>query len=174
MGNPGAKAETPMSATGTSPRRDAGFTLVEAMTALMIVGLMAGAVVLMAPGRDDVAREAADQLAARLMQASDESVLADKPIALVISNEGYGFMRLEENGWLRLQETGALSYRAWPRDAEGRVESSAFAQDEEDGRVAVFDPLGGATPARIVVTANGAAWRVAVDGVGDVDVARVE
>lgn len=170
MANRAAKAATPMSAPRNRPHADGGFTLVEAMTALMLIGLLVGAVVLMVPGPDRTTRDFAAQLGARLAQASDESIIANKPIALAISDEGYGFMRLEENGWLRLSQRGALSFRAWPEGADVQVEASG-APANEDVRIAHFDALGGSTPARLLIRNGSAAWRISIGGQGDVDVA---
>ena len=69
--------------------RDAGFSLVEAMTALLVVGLLVGAAVLAAPGADHKTRQEAERLAARIAAASDESVLTNRPVALVVTQNGY-------------------------------------------------------------------------------------
>lgn len=149
--------------------RDAGVTLVEAMVALMIVGLMAGAVVLLAPGPGQKTRQAAEQLAARMTLASEESVIANRPLALVVTHEGYGFERLEPNGWFPAEHGSPLGFRAWPSDVEARVEAG-----DEAPRIARFDALGGSTPAQVIVSGAGARWRVSLDGQGGVDVAPAE
>lgn len=168
-----AKARMPISATGNNrPARDAGFSLVEAMTALMIVGLMAGAVLLLAPGADHKTRTAAERLAARVAAASEESIVVNRPLALLVTRDGYGFERLEEHGWSPEAPNSPLGFRAWEDDIEARVEVAANGPD--DARVARFDAMGGATPAAIVLEGGGARWRVSIDGEGDAHVARAE
>lgn len=158
------------SVTGNRPLpRDAGVTLVEAMVALMIIGLIVGAVVLLAPGPDSKTRLAAEQLAARMLLAGEESVIANRPLALVVTHEGYGFERLEENGWFPAEHGSPLGFRAWPAGLDIRVEPPA-----DDAKVARFDALGGATPVDIVMRGSAVRWRVSLDGQGEVDVARAE
>lgn len=157
-----------ISATGNKRLApDAGVTLVEAMMALMIVAMAAGAVILLAPGPDSKVREEAERLAARAVLASEESIIANRTTALVVTADGYGFERLEENGWAPAPHGSPLAFRRWPDGFEARVESGG---DENDPRVARFDALGGATPASLVVTGAGAQWRVEVDGQGGVNV----
>lgn len=163
----------PISATGSDRiARDAGFSLVEAMTALMIVGLMAGAVLLLAPGSDHKTRTEAERLAARVVAAGEESIVVNRPLALIITRDGYGFERLEERGWAPEAPNSPLGFRAWEDDIEARVEIAANGPD--DVRVARFDALGGATPAMIVLDGGGARWRVSIDGQGDAHVARAD
>lgn len=163
----------PISATGNRLfADDAGVSLVEAMVALMIVGLMAGAVVLLAPGPERAIRAEAERLAARVTLASEESVVVNRTTALVVTHEGYGFERLEQNGWTPAAQGSPLGFRAWPANVEARVELSGAEPD--DVRVARFDALGGATPAEIVLSGAGARWRVAIDGQGEADVTRAD
>lgn len=165
-------ADTPH-LSAARPRRDAGFSLVEAMVALMIIGLMTGAVMLLMPGRDGAARAAVERFATRVAYASDASIMLNRPVALVVRPEGYGFARLEEDGWFNLEHGGALAFRAWPDDIDYRIEQPA-ADEIVDGRVARFDALGGATPASIVLSGGGARWRVRIDGQGLAHVARAD
>ncbi|MEZ5995735.1 MAG: GspH/FimT family pseudopilin [Hyphomonadaceae bacterium] len=163
----------PISATGNNKlARDAGVTLVEALMALMVVGMMAGAVILLAPGPDWKTRQEAQRMAARAVMASEESIVVNRTTALVVTSDGYGFERLEENGWAPADARSPLGFRAWPEGLDVRVEQSA--SGEGDDRVARFDALGGATPARIVLAGAGARWRVAIDGQGGVNVERAD
>jgi general secretion pathway protein H len=156
--------------TGNKPHaNDAGVSLVEAMVALLIVSLVVGVVMLVAPGPERKTREAADQLAARMLFAGEESIVANRAISLVVTDEGYGFERLEDNGWFAVEQASPLGFRAWPDDIEVRVENAP-----DDPRVVRFDALGGATPASIVMSGAGARWRVTLDESGEVDVTLAE
>lgn len=148
---------------------DAGVSLVEAMVALMILGLIAGAVFLMAPGADSKVRDEAERLAARVVFASEESIIVNRPLSLVVTVEGYGFERLEETGWQPAEHGSPLGFRAWPSGIDVRVEAPDAAAG--DARVARFDSIGGATPAALVLSGSGTRWRVAIDGDGEVDIA---
>ncbi len=166
-------ASTPTLATGSSRfRSDAGVSLVEAMVALMIVGLMAGAVVLLAPGPARESQTEAERLAARIVLAGEESIIANRPLSLVVTQEGYGFERLEPNGWFPAEHGSPLGFHAWPNDLDVVVEKPDGTGD--DTRIARFDAIGGATPAAIVLSGSGTRWRVAIDGQGEVNVARTE
>jgi general secretion pathway protein H len=157
----------PISATGN--RSDAGFTLVEALTTLVVIALIAGAAMLVLPGPERETRAFAERFASRLALAGEESIIVNRPVALILSHEGYGFARLEETGWRDMAAGSPLAFRPWPANLEARVEAA----EAEAGAPAVrFDPMGAATPARIVIASPGARWRVDVDGQGRPHVAR--
>jgi general secretion pathway protein H len=157
----------PISAIGN--RGDAGFTLVEALTTLVVIALIAGAVMLVLPGPERETRAFAERFASRLALASEESIIVNRPVALVMSNEGYGFARLEETGWRDMAAGSPLAFRPWPANLEARIEA---AEASENGQAVRFDPLGAATPARITIASPGAAWRIDIDGQGRPHVAR--
>lgn len=147
--------------------RDAGYTLVEALTVLVVIGIMAGAVVLLAPGPDKKARDFVERFAARLSLASEETVLRNRPIGLFINDEGFGFSRLERAGWTPAEAGTPLAFRAWPEGIDHRVEETAIPDDgRRDGLAARFDSMGGATPARIALSGGGERWIVEIDGQG--------
>ncbi len=155
----------PISAIGRSrAHSDAGFTLVEALTTLAVIALMAGAIVVMTPGPGRKTRDFAEQFALRVAMASDESVISNRVLALVVRDDGFGYARLQEGGWRDIEHGSPLAFRPWPAEIDYVLESTAL--DAEEGRVARFDPLGGATPAEIVVTGADVSWRVAIDGEG--------
>ncbi|MGE0597324.1 MAG: GspH/FimT family pseudopilin [Hyphomonadaceae bacterium] len=166
-----------MSAIGNKrAHAEAGFSLVEAMATLFVVGLMASAVFLLAPGRDDETRLFAERFASRLAMASEESVIANKPVALVLSRDGYGFTRLDERGWTPIVQS-ALSFRAWPDhigyELSGAESDARIDEGADTARPAVrFDATGASTPASISLSSGGAIWIVRVDGQGQVHVAR--
>jgi general secretion pathway protein H len=147
---------------------DAGFTLIEALMALLIVGLLAGVVALSVPAPDARARAAAQTLAARMMLAGDESVMRNRTIGLRLSEEGYGFASLEADGWRPVEATAPLRYRAWPIGVSGQV----LQADGDEAIAARFDVMGGATPIRVRIDSGGGAWLVSLRVDGGVHVER--
>src|SRR3546814_12322448 len=81
-----------------------GFTLVELMVVLVIVGLMGVAVVLTAPGDANTLAREADTLAARLLRAREEAILTTRPVQVVVDARGYSFERQSFGQWQRPEE----------------------------------------------------------------------
>lgn len=158
-----AKVSMRISATGNRLTRDAGVSLVEVLTALAVIAMMAGMVVVMAPGPERQARSLAERVAARAIAASEESVLTNRPIALVVNDAGYGFERFEEGGWRPLDPASPFGFRAWPDDV--RATSAGAVR---------FEPTGGASPGVVTIAARASAWRVSVDEGGRAHVARAD
>ncbi|MBI1338674.1 type II secretion system protein GspH [bacterium] len=159
------------SVTGTKPatRKDRGFTLIEVMTALMVVALAASLAVLAAPGPDRTLRDAARGMGARILQAGDEAIIRNRSIALVASAEGYGFEQLSDGRWAPLVGSTPLSFVAWPEQVSARLEGDL--ETGTDRRVlSVFDPIGGMSPMRVELTRDRSRWEVRVDASGAVHV----
>lgn len=158
----------PISARPSNPHASsqAGFTLVEVMTALLIASMLAGAVLLLWPGENMTVRSAAERLAARIAAAGDESVLSNRQIALVVTSEGYGFDRREPTGWRRLDDSSPLAFHTWPAATGVRIEKPVE-PSQPGNRIAVLDPLGGATPMRVVIGST-VKWVVEINEKGAV------
>jgi general secretion pathway protein H len=154
-------------------RGDAGVTLVEALVAIAVVAMMAGMVLLSAPGPERVMRNHAERFAAFVARGAEESVTTNRPVALVLTREGYGFARREASGWAPITYGSPLAFRPWPEGVSFTVEEG-LAIAETQGRVAAFDVLGGATPAQILLSRAGQTWRVTLTGEGNVDVAQAQ
>lgn len=148
---------TPTSATGRAERaRRAGFTLVEMMVTVAILGLAASAVVLAAPDPTPRLPVEAERLAARLVRAREEAILTNRPVAVDIGAEGYGFRVRSEDGWTPL--TAAPFERvAWEEGT--RVEPTG---------AVLFDPVGLAEPAQLSLSRDRARATVSVDLSGEV------
>ena len=69
--------------------RQQGFTLVELMVVLVIIGLAAAAVVLAIPESGGSLRSEAERFAARAKMARDTAILESRPVAIEVSGTGY-------------------------------------------------------------------------------------
>ncbi|WP_303718659.1 type II secretion system minor pseudopilin GspH [Brevundimonas naejangsanensis] len=134
-----------------------GFTLVELMVVIAIIGVAAGAVVLSMPDPRPTLAVEAERFAARLTLAREEAVMTNRPVALHFDAAGYGFESFDGAAWTPL--TGALASTAW---GEGAAVAGAAR--------AVFDPTGGADAARVRLGREAHSVTVAIDGAGEVTI----
>lgn len=149
----------PTSATGTSrPPQRAGFTLVELMVVITVIGLAATAVVLSAPDPRPSVSVEAERLAARLVMARDEAILSNRSVAATMSTDGYRFQAFNGVDWQTL--TGALKASRWPLDVT----------PTQTVRL-VFDPTGATEPVEVRLSKDSRSITVSVDGAGEVSLA---
>lgn len=83
-----------------------GFSLVEMMVVLMVMGLLASVAVLSFPGDDRHLRNEAERFAARTVAARDEAIIGARPVALIVSERGYYFERRVEGQWQTMPGRG--------------------------------------------------------------------
>jgi general secretion pathway protein H len=92
-----------------------GFTLVETMVVVCIVGVMSLVVVLgVAPGEGAAAEKEARRLAALLELAAAEARASGEPLAWTPERRGYSFWRRAEDGeWLRFPDSSPYRQRSF-------------------------------------------------------------
>ena len=79
--------------------REAGFSLLEIMTVLVIIGVMSAAVVLSLNVTGPDEENAADKFVFRINQVAKDSIYSGKPNALSLSEEGLHLMSFSKNEW---------------------------------------------------------------------------
>ncbi|MGY1529392.1 GspH/FimT family pseudopilin [Luteimonas sp. A649] len=144
-------------------RRARGFTLVELMVALAVIGLAGAAVALTLPPADDVLAKETETFAARLAHARDEAILGMRTIEVDVTSVGYAFSRRRFGGWQPL-EGRAFAPVDWAPGTRPQLPGG-------DARIAIrFDPTGATEPRSLALLREGQRMRVSVDGGGEVTI----
>ncbi len=90
----------------TPLRRSAehGFTLIELMVVIAIMGLATSVVVLSMPDSNGRVRREAEGLAARMLAARDDAIIQGRDVAIWVEPQGSGFERRRRGAWLPVRE----------------------------------------------------------------------
>ncbi len=83
---------------------ETGFTLVELMIVLVILGLMASIVVLSFPDGSNDLEQDAQIFAARTAALRDNAILQSRPMAVQVTPSGYSFLGRRQGSWSVLED----------------------------------------------------------------------
>ncbi len=93
-----------------------GFTLLEVLVVIFIIGLMFSLAVLSVGdgGREDSIRLEAQRFRALLALAQERAVLEAREFSVSFTDDGYGFLVLEENAWQAISDDDLFRQRTLP------------------------------------------------------------
>lgn len=139
----------------------AGYSLVEVMVVLAIIGLMTGAAYLTLRPDPDPVRAAAEQLQLDLAAAETLAITRGEFIGLRVSPDGYDFLIFSENSWTTLQGRRGLTGR---RLADGISLDLSGSGTLAAANAALpdywFDPTGANDTAMISIRDGDAVWQI--------------
>ena len=150
----------PISASPNSPEN--GFTLVELMVVLVLIGLAASVVMLVARGDDAVAGDEAARLALRIAGARNRAIVDGRSTRVEFVADGYRFAQRGGGAWQPVADRGL---RATTLPSEVALGASRAMLGFDSGGLPD-------APADIVLRADETRVTVRVDAAGGIDVVR--
>ena len=125
----------PISAAGNRrSEKERGFTLIELMIVITIIGLASAAVVLALPDPRGRLSDEAARLATRARVAHDLAIVDARPISLWVSAGGYGFDERRDGAWVAMGDK-AMRVTPWSK-------GTRMAGATEGRERVLFDPTG--------------------------------
>jgi general secretion pathway protein H len=145
-------------------RAQQGFTLIELMIVITIMGLAAAVVVLVMPDPRGRVRDDADRFAARVRAAHDTAIVGAHPVSVWVNAAGYGFDERAAAGWQAMSDK-PLRVSQWSRGTRA-IPSNGQGRDR-----VVFDSTGMADrPLSVQLTREGQSVRISIGTNGAVQV----
>lgn len=91
--------------------RSAGFTLIEVMLVIVVIGVLAAQVVYSFSGesRQQRLEKETEKLQARIQLAAELAMLKNVELGLYVDDKGYRFMLFEQDKWRSIREPKALA-----------------------------------------------------------------
>ena len=141
-----------------------GFTLVELMVVLLIIGLMASVVVISLPSGSSALEQDAQRFAARTAALRDNAILQSRPMAVQVTPSGYSFLERRKGSWTVFEDKPFLQ-TSWSNGVR--------AETGEQGALMIsFESTGlPSDSAELVLQGNEQSRRVLIAPMGEVQLA---
>ena len=143
-----------------------GFTLLELLVVMVIVGITLGAISFNAmPSEHQVLQNDAQRVALLLQSARDEAIVRNHPVAFEADADRYRFLIFEDNKWQALQHDELLREREFKRSPVIFTISPPSAEQTNPLRI-IFgrEPVG--IPFVLTLASGDAQVAIHADGIG--------
>ena len=152
----------PMIPPSTTREGERGFTLVELMVVIVIIGIASAAVVLMLPGDRSALRADAEDFAGRTRAIRDKAMIDNRATSIRITPLGYAFDERERGAWKPLNGD-VTQGQLWRSGTQALVPGNGTMR-------ITFDSTGVTDPARVTIRRGDrqVAVTIAYDGTIDV------
>lgn len=140
----------------TSRLKQAGFTLVEVLMSMLIIGLMTGIVVLNLPEGDDPWETEARRLASKFEIASQSAMISNQSIGIRLNKDRYDIVRFVGGDWVIIEShefTGEIPLSIELEQNGAKIDLKAAAKTEVP--VIRYDATGLATPFELTIDGYG-------------------
>jgi len=149
-------------------RRSQGFTLLELLIVLVILGITLSFAVLSFGLKDSQSelKQQGTQLAALMQLASEESILLGQEIALQFNDEGYYFLNLKDDKWLEIKDDQVFRKRNIPTNIQVNLSVEGISISNENAleeRIYFFSS-GESSPFELTLSAQDTTFRYKVVG----------
>lgn len=150
--------------TPTASQDTAGFTLVELMVVLLIIGLMASVVVFSFPSGNSALEEDAQRFAARTAALRDNAILQSRPMAVQVTPSGYSFLERRKGSWSVIEDKPFVSTN-WSGGISAKI-------GEQGSMMISFESTGlPSDQAELVLEGDAQRRRILIAPMGDVQLA---
>lgn len=143
-----------------SARGEDGFSLMEVMVTLFIVGMASAIVVMTAPPATTSLDREADRLAARLANARDLALIENRAVLIDITEQGYSQKIRSFGGWIAPANT--------PHQSSWETGTSITLRTGRLPAAIMFDGIGLTEPTTLTLIRDGRTETIAIDGAGNV------
>ncbi len=140
-------------------KRESGFSLVEMLVVLAVIGFISSIVLLNGGRTQPGLAQEADRFVAKLAEARDLALIRNRAVLVEVTPDGYSLRQRTADGWAAPGRNDIVS---WEDDSTVQTESARFPVH------ILFDPMGMSEAARLTLYRGGETETVVLDGAGAV------
>jgi len=152
--------------------REGGFTLIEIVVTLMIVGITLAMIsVNLRPNDTQTLLDEANRMALMLEMTQEEAMTTGEPMGWTFTDREYLFWRFNEKGeWVRAKDDGFFHSGAFNKAIHMSRFDIGGVRAKQDQRL-VFPPTGNVTPYSVTLELNSSRVLLSANALGRVNVA---